>query len=75
MFSYRVTEEYNLVANPIYSNSLQCTANNPRKGMIASIVTGEDTAVTYEEVSNIRGNKPSTSISDTLTESQLGTDV
>ena len=72
-----MTEEYDLVANPIYNVSLQRMANNPRQEMIASTTTmaREDETVIYEEVSKVHGNKPSTSISDTLTESQLGTDV
>ena len=75
--SYRVTEEYNLVTNPIYNISLQCTVDNPQQGMVASntIMTGDDTAVTYEKVINVHGNKPSTNIGDTPAESQLGTDV
>ena len=44
--------------------------------MITSTTTAArgDEAVTYEEVSNVCGNKPNASISDTLEESQLGTD-
>ena len=74
IISYRVTEEYNLVPNPIYNISMQHTANNPQQQM-STTIAGDDTAVTYEEVSNVHGNKLNTSISDTLTESQLGTDV
>ena len=74
IISYRVTEEYNLVPNPIYNISMQHTANNPQQQM-STTIAGDDTAVTYEEVSNVHGNKPSTSISDTPAESQLRTDV
>ena len=74
--SYRVTEEYNLVANPIYNISIQHTANNPQQETITSTTTAArgDEAVTYEKVSNVRRNKPNASISDTLAGSQLGTD-
>ena len=34
--SYRVTEKYNLVANPIYNISIQQTANNPQQEMITN---------------------------------------
>ena len=65
MFSFfltRVTEEYDLVANPIYNISMQRTAaSNPQQGMIATDTTVAttirgDTAVpaTYEEVTNLR---------------------
>ena len=59
---YRVTEEYDLVANPVYNISMQHTAaSNPQQGMIttdttvATTIRG-DTAVpvTYEEVTNLR---------------------
>ena len=71
---YSITEEYNLVANPIYNISMQCT---PQQGMIttstavATTTRGDAAAIEYEEVSNVRGNKPST----TITASQLATDV
>ena len=74
IISYRVTEEYNLVPNPIYNISMQHMANNPQQ-QISTTIAGDDTAVTYEEVINVSGNKPNTSISDTPAESQLGTDV
>jgi hypothetical protein len=72
---YRVTEEYDLVANPIYNISMQHT---PQQGTITTITTaatttsGDTVAVAYEEieVSNVHGNKPST----TMTASQLATD-
>ena len=71
---YSITEEYNLVANPIYNISMQCT---PQQGIIttdtavSTRVRGDAAAVDYEEVSNVRDNKPST----TITASQLATDV
>ena len=37
--------------------------------------TSRDAAVIYEEVTDLRGNKLSTSIADTPAASQLGTDV
>ena len=51
-------------------------ANNPQQEMITSTTTTArgDEAVTYEEMSNVCGNEPNASISDTLVESQLGTD-
>ena len=62
-FLTRVTEEYDLVANPIYNISMQRTAaSSPQQGMIttdtqtvATTIRG-DTAVpvTYEEVTNLR---------------------
>ena len=67
---YSVTEEYNLVANPIYNISMQRT---PQQGMITTSTTvatttrGDAATVDYEDVSN----KPST----TITASQLATDV
>ena len=64
-FLTRVTEEYDLVANPIYNISMQRTAaSNPQHGMIttdtqtvATAIRG-DTAVpvTYEEVTTLRDN-------------------
>ena len=63
-FFTRVTEEYDLVANPVYNISMQCTAaSNHQQGMIttdttvATTIRG-DTAVpvTYEEVTNLRDN-------------------
>ena len=68
--SYRVTgcDEYNLVANPIYNISIKHTANNPQQETITSTTTTAswgDEVVMYEEVSNLHGNKPSTSVSDT----------
>ena len=65
-----------MVANPIYNISIQHTANSPQQETITSTTTAArgDEAVAYEEVSNVHGNKPNTSISDILTESQLGTD-
>ena len=63
-FLTRVTEEYDLVANPVYNISMQRTAaSNPQQGMIttdttvATTIRG-DTAVpvTYEEVTNLRDN-------------------
>ena len=47
--SYRVTEEYNLVTNPIYNISIQHTANNPQQETITSTTTTArgDEAVTY----------------------------
>ena len=74
---YRVTEEYDLVANPIYNISMQCT---PQRGMITASTTvatttrsrGDAATIAYKEVpSNIHGNKPSIPI----TASQLATDV
>ena len=76
-FLYSVTEEYDLVANPIYNISMQCT---PQRGMITASTTvatttrsrGDAAAIAYKEVpSNIRGNKPSIPI----TASQLATDI
>ena len=50
----------------------------PQQGMItaASTVTVATVTrgVTYEEVTDLRGNKPSTSTADTPVASQLGTD-
>ena len=53
--SYRVTEEYDLVDNPVYNISMQ--RNNPQQGMITTrgtvaTTTGGNTpaVVTYEEV-------------------------
>ena len=58
----RVTEEYDLVANPIYNISMQRTASIPQQQMAntytVTTVPREDTAVTYEEVTNLHGNKP-----------------
>ena len=59
----RVTEEYDLVANPVYNISMQRTAaSNPQQGIMITTVTTVattirgDTAVpaTYEEVTNLR---------------------
>jgi hypothetical protein len=50
-----------LVANPIYNISMQHT---PQEGTItsstavATTTRGDTAAVTYEEVSNLCGNKP-----------------
>jgi hypothetical protein len=65
-----------LVANPIYNISMQRT---PQQGTITTsgttvaTTTREDAAaMTYEEVSDIRGNKPSlhqVAVSDTPTAS------
>ena len=68
--SYRITEmteEYDLVANPIYNISMKCTTSNPQQETIACTTSTArgDEAVMYEEVSNLHGNKPSTSVSDT----------
>ena len=74
---YSVTEEYNLVPNPIYNISMQRT---PQRGMITASTTvatttrsiGDAAAIAYKEVpSNTRRNKPSIPI----TASQLATDV
>ena len=51
-----------------------------QQGMITTNTTIATTArgnagVTYEEVTYLHGNKPSTSITDTPASSQLGTDV
>ena len=75
---YSVTEEYNLVPNPIYNISMQRT---PQRGMLtasAAVDTttrsrGDAAAIAYKEVSNIRGNKPR--LSTPITASQLATDV
>ena len=55
--SYRVTEmteEYDLVANPIYNISMQCTASNPQEMIgcttVTAIATGDE-AVMYEVIS------------------------
>ena len=61
VLSYRVTEEYDLVANPIYNISMQCTAaSNPQRGMLTTsntvaTTTRGDTVVpvTYENVTRI----------------------
>ena len=56
---------------------MQCTASNPQQETITSTTTTarEDEAVMYEEVSNLHGNKLSTSVSGTPVLSHLGTDV
>ena len=80
--SYRVTEEYNLVANPIYNIFMQRTPEQ-RKITTSTSTTAVTTTrgdaesdVNYEEVTNLHGNKPSTSIVDTpAAVSQLGTYV
>ena len=71
--SYRVTEmteEYDLVANPIYNISMQCTASNPQQEMITSTTTTArgDEAVMYEEVSNLNGSKAGCSKHDSTTQ-------
>ena len=63
--SNRVTEEYDLVANPIYNISMQ---HNPQQrtitcttGTNATATTtarGDTAAVAYEEVTGLGGNKP-----------------
>ena len=73
--SYRVTEEYNLVANPIYNISMRYTQQQGISTTSVATTTRRVAAVTYEEVTDFRGNKPSTSIADTPAASQLGTDV
>ena len=72
--SYRVTEEYDLVANPIYNISMQCTPQgmSTTSTTVATTTRGE-AGVTYEEVTNLCGNKLSTSITNTPA-AQLGTD-
>ena len=51
-----------MVANPIYNISMQCTASIPQQQAVntctVTTVAREDTAVTYEEVTNLCGNKP-----------------
>ena len=63
MFSYRVAEEYNLVANPIYniSESVQCTASTPRQHVQRTLTTATTTARGDEAVIyvDLHGNKPS----------------
>ena len=56
---------------------MKCTASNPQQETITSTTTTArgDEVVMYEEVSNLYGNKPSTSVSDTPAKNQLGTDV
>ena len=58
---YRVTEDYNLVPNPIYYISLQRTdASNPQQGTTTSVATG-NAAVIYEIVGDLGlSNKSST---------------
>ena len=68
--SYRVTEmteEYDLVANPIYNIS---TASNPQQEAITSTTTTArgDEAVKYEEVSNLDGSKARCSKHDSTTQ-------
>jgi flagellar basal body rod protein FlgB len=75
---YRVTEEYDLVANPIYNISMPRT---PQQGTIttsttvATTTSGNTVDTDYEEieVSDVHGNKPR--FSTTMTASQLATDV
>ena len=68
------SEEYDLVANPIYDIDISMQ-HTPQQGMITTstaVPTREDAAsVIYEEVSNVHDNKPST----TITASRLATDV
>jgi hypothetical protein len=76
MYIHRVTEEYDLVANPVYNISMQHT---PQQGTIttsgttvATTTRGDTAAVTYEEVSSLCGNKPrlhQVAVSDTPTAS------
>ena len=46
---------------------MKCTASNPQQETITSTTTTArgDEAVIYEEMSNLHGNKPSASVSDT----------
>ena len=71
--SYRVTEmteEYDLVANPIYNISMKCTASNPQQETITSTTTTArgDEAVMYEEVINLDGSKARCSKHDSTTQ-------
>ena len=64
-FLTRVTEEYDLVANPIYNISMRhtpqqrtitcTTGTNPT---VTTTVRGDTATVTYEEVTGVGGNKP-----------------
>ncbi len=76
--SYRVTEEYDLVANPIYNISMQHTRQQgtiTTSTMGATTTSGNTVDAAYEEieVSNVHGNKPR--LSTTMTATQLATDV
>ena len=46
---------------------MKCTTSNPQQETITSTTTATrgDEAVMYEEMSNLHGNKPITSVSDT----------
>ena len=66
--SCRVTEEYDLVANPIYNISMQhnpCTTGT--NATVTTTARGDTAAVTYEEVTGLGGNKPrqQVAVSDT----------
>ena len=63
-----MTEEYDLVANPIYNISMKCTASNPQQETITSTTTTArgDEAVMYEEASNLDGSSLKQDVQSTI---------